>query len=49
MNEWLIGSIGAVYSFVAIKYFVAGRIGMAIAFVGYAIGNVGLVLESLKI
>jgi len=49
MNAWLIGSIGLVYSIVAAKFIIDGRIGMGIAFIGYAIGNIGLVLEALKI
>lgn len=49
MNAWLIGAIAVVYSIVATKFFVDGRIGLGVSFIGYAIGNVGLVLEVFKI
>lgn len=47
MNAWLIALIGFVYLVVAIKFMMDGRIGLGISFVGYAIGNVGLVIETL--
>jgi len=49
MNAWLIGSIAVVYSVVAAKFFVDGRIGLGVSFIGYAVGNIGLVLEVFKI
>ena len=49
MNAWLIGAIAIVYSIVASKFFIDGRIGLGLSFIGYAIGNIGLVLEVFKI
>lgn len=42
MSAWLIAFIGIVYAIVAIDLFLKGNIGLAIAFVGYSLGNVGL-------
>jgi len=42
MSAWLIAFIGIVYAVVAIDLFIKGNIGLAIAFVGYSLGNVGL-------
>jgi hypothetical protein len=47
MNAWLIGGIGVVYLFVAIQFFIKGQLGMGVSFIGYAIGNVGLVMVTL--
>jgi hypothetical protein len=49
MNAWLIGFIGCVYTFVAIQFFMKGQIGMGISFLGYALGNVGLVMVTLQL
>ena len=49
MNAWLIGASGIVYLIVASKFFIDGRIGLGLSFIGYAIGNIGLVLEVFKI
>jgi len=49
MNAYLIGFIGFVYSLVAINFFRDGQVGMGISFVGYALGNVGLVMVTLKL
>lgn len=48
MNVWLIAFIGVVYTIVAAKFFIDGQIGMGISFVGYALGNVGLVMVTLN-
>jgi len=48
MSAWLIAVIGIVYAIVAFDLFINERIGLSIAFMGYAIGNVGLTLEALK-
>ena len=48
MNSWLIGGIGVAYLFVAIQFFVKGQVGMGISFIGYALGNVGLVIVTLQ-
>lgn len=47
MSSWLIGLVGVVYVVVAINLYSKGQMGMAIAFVGYALGNLGLLLTSL--
>jgi hypothetical protein len=44
MSTWLIAAMGAVYFVVALDQFFKGSVGTGIMFVGYAIGNVGLVL-----
>jgi hypothetical protein len=46
MASWLIAGIGIVYSVVAIDLLRSGNLGLGIAFVGYAIGNVGLYLAA---
>ena len=48
MNAWLIGGIGLVYLFVAVQFFIKGQTGMGISFLGYALGNVGLVMVTLQ-
>jgi hypothetical protein len=48
MNAWLIAMIGIVYLFVAVQFFIKGQIGMGISFIGYALGNVGLVMVTLQ-
>ena len=44
MSSWLIGVIGLVYFVVAIDQFIKGGAGTGIMFLGYALGNVGLVM-----
>lgn len=44
MSQWLIATIGVVYLVVAFDLFRQGKVGLAISFLGYAIGNVGLFL-----
>jgi len=46
MSSWLIALIGFVYLLVAADLFIKGQIGLAIAFLGYSLGNVGLYLEA---
>jgi len=48
MNAWLIGMIGIVYFYVGITFIMKGQVGMGISFLGYALGNVGLVLVTLQ-
>ena len=43
MSTWLIAAMGVVYFVVAIDQFYKGGIGTGIMFLGYAIGNAGLV------
>jgi hypothetical protein len=49
MNAWLIGGIGIVYTIVAAQFFMKGQIGMGLSFLGYALGNVGLVMVTLQL
>jgi hypothetical protein len=46
MSAWLIAMIGVVYTIVAVQLLLAGKTGLGIAFVGYALGNVGLYMEA---
>jgi hypothetical protein len=46
MSQWLISTIGFVYLIVAISLWFEGKQGLAIAFLGYSIGNVGLYLAA---
>jgi hypothetical protein len=48
MSSILIAIVGIVYTVVAIDLLVKGNTGLGIAFVGYALGNVGLYLEAAK-
>ena len=44
MSTWLIAAMGVVYFVVAIDQFMKGGIGTGIMFIGYATGNIGLVM-----
>jgi len=46
MSGWLIAAIGVVYLVVAVDLFRKGQVGLSIAFLGYALGNVGLFMEA---
>ena len=46
MASWLIAGIGVVYLLVAVQLLAEGKIGLGIAFLGYALGNVGLYLAA---
>jgi hypothetical protein len=46
MASWLIALIGIVYTIVAAQLLVTGKTGLGIAFIGYALGNVGLFMEA---
>ena len=48
MNAWLIGAIGLVYLFVAAQFIMKGQIGLGVSFLGYALGNVGMVMVTLQ-
>jgi hypothetical protein len=48
MASWLIAAMGLVYLVVSVDLLVKGQTGLGIAFIGYAIGNVGLTLEAMK-
>jgi hypothetical protein len=44
MSTWLIGVIGVVYFVVAVDQFIKGGVGQGIMFLGYALGNVGIMM-----
>ena len=46
MSAWLIAIIGVVYLAVAVDLLVKGQMGLGIAFLGYALGNVGLFIQT---
>lgn len=48
MAAWLIAAMGLVYLFVSVDLLLKGNMGLGIAFIGYALGNVGLTLEAMK-
>jgi len=48
MSSSLIAIIGAVYIVIAVDLLFKNNIGLGIAFLGYALGNVGLYLETLN-
>jgi hypothetical protein len=45
MSAWLIAVVGVVYTVVAIDLLVKDNTGLGIAFIGYALGNVGLYIN----
>jgi hypothetical protein len=45
MSAWLIALVGIIYTVVAIDLLIKGNVGLGVAFVGYALGNVGLYLS----
>ena len=45
MSTWLVAAMGMVYAVVALDQFIKGGMGTGIMFLGYAIGNIGLVLQ----
>jgi hypothetical protein len=46
MAAWLIALIGVVYAVVAFDLIRTGNLGLGIAFIGYALGNVGLYIAA---
>ena len=48
MSSTLIAIVGVVYAVVAVDLIIKGNTGLGIAFVGYALGNVGLCMEAAK-
>ena len=43
---WLIAGIGVVYLVVALQLLLEGKVGLGVAFCGYALGNVGLYIAA---
>ena len=48
MSAWLIAMVGIVYAVIAVDLLYKGNVGLGIAFIGYALGNVGLYMEAAK-
>lgn len=48
MNGLLLIIVGVIYIVVGIKYYLNGDIGLCIAFISYALANVGLYLSGAK-
>lgn len=48
MNAGLLLFVGAIYLAVAVSYGRAGRWGMCLAFVAYALANVGFALDARR-
>lgn len=41
--------VGLMYIFTTLSYFKVRRIGMMIAFIGYTIGQIGLIIDSFEV
>lgn len=48
MSSWLIVVVGIIYLAIGADLLYNNKIGLGIAFLGYAASNVGLYLETLK-
>lgn len=46
MASWLIAFVGFIYLWTAGALWFDGKQGLSIAFIGYALGNVGLYMEA---
>jgi hypothetical protein len=46
VSPWLLAAVGVLYVGVAAQYFMAGRPMMALVFAGYALAQLGFVLEA---
>jgi hypothetical protein len=46
MSANLIALVGVTYAFIAANLYLSGKPGLALAFAGYAVSNVGLYLEA---
>lgn len=49
MNGWLLGVVGCIYLACAANYWRDGENGMALAFVSYAMANVGFILAGFRL
>lgn len=45
MSTWLVAAMGMVYFYISMEQFFKGSMGTGIMFLGYAIGNIGLILQ----
>lgn len=48
MSSWLIVVVGFIYLYVSLSFLVQGKVGLSMAFAGYAFSNIGLYLEAMK-
>jgi len=53
MNAWLLGSgmlvvVTVIYLAIAVTYMQGQRIGMFVTFIGYAIANLGLIVDAIN-
>lgn len=48
MSAWLIATIGVVYFYIGVDLILKGQVGMGIAYLGYALGNVGLYIVATQ-
>lgn len=48
MSSWLLAITGLIYLGVAVDYFIHKNMGMSLAFVAYALANVGFILANGK-
>jgi hypothetical protein len=46
MSANLIACVGLIYAFIAVNLWLSGKPGLALAFLGYAVSNVGLYFEA---
>ena len=46
MSANLIACVGVVYAFIAVNLWLSGKPGLALAFFGYAVSNIGLYFEA---
>jgi hypothetical protein len=46
MSATLIVLVGVVYAFISAQLYLSGKHGLALAFAGYAVSNIGLYLEA---
>lgn len=48
MSAWLMAVVAVIYAFTAYCLWMEGKPGLAVAFIGYVIGNLGLILAALQ-
>jgi hypothetical protein len=46
MSANLIACVGLIYAFISAQLYLSGKHGLALAFAGYAVSNIGLYLEA---
>jgi hypothetical protein len=46
MSANLIACVGLIYAFIAVNLWLSGKPGLALAFLGYAVSNIGLYFEA---